>query len=138
MVVGLKHSIPFAVQAIPEVTVNGQWLCNTIASDVENLGNTGFCVRRLVTDKHSTNANAFTSLKDLFNSKSKSFFEHPANHGKQIYVFDTAHLIENIKNNLLNTDKFVFPEFSYNQGCFGLKVILTGQICTTSMTMTKR
>ena len=87
MVVGLKHSIPFAVQAIPEVTVNGQWLCNTIASDVENLGNTGFCVRRLVTDKHSTNANAFTSLKDLFNSKSKSFFEHPANHGKQIYMF---------------------------------------------------
>ena len=37
MVVGLKQSTPFVVQAIPEVTFNGQWLCDKIASNIENL-----------------------------------------------------------------------------------------------------
>ena len=117
MVVGLKQSTPFVVQAIPEVTFNGQWLCDKIASNIENLGNAGFCVRGLVADNHSSNVNAFTSLKDLFHSESKLFFEHSANHGKRTYMFfDTVHLIKNIRNNLLNAKKFVFPEFSYNQG----------------------
>ena len=31
-------------------------------------------------------------------------------------VFDTNHLIKNIRNNLLNAKKVVFPRFSYNQG----------------------
>ena len=30
--------------------------------------------------------------------------------------FDTVDLIKNIRNNLLNAKKFVFPEFSYNKG----------------------
>ena len=30
--------------------------------------------------------------------------------------FDTVHLIKNIRNSLLNAKKFVFPDFSYNQG----------------------
>ena len=68
MVVGFKQSAPFVVQAIPEVTFNGQWLCDKIANNIENLVNAGFCVRRLVADNHSSNANAFTSLKDLFRS----------------------------------------------------------------------
>ena len=87
MVVGLKWSTSFVVQAIPEVTFNGQWLCDKIASKIENLGNAGFCVRGLVANSHSSNGNAFTSLKDLFNSKSKLFFEHSANHGKQTCMF---------------------------------------------------
>ena len=44
MVVGLKKSVPFVVQAIPEVTLNGQWLCEKIADIIENLASTGFCV----------------------------------------------------------------------------------------------
>ena len=85
MVVGLKQSIPFAVKAIPEVTFNGQWLCHKIASNIENLGNAGFCVRHA--DNHSSNVNTFTSLEDLFDSESKLFFEHLANHGKRTYMF---------------------------------------------------
>ena len=71
MVVGLKQSTPFVVQAIPEVTFNGQWLCDKIASNIENLGNAGFCVHGLVTGNHSSNVNCFTSLKDIFHSDSK-------------------------------------------------------------------
>ena len=117
MVFGLKQSTPFVVRAIPEVRFNGQWLCDKISSNIENLGNTGFCVRGLVADNHSSNVNAFTSLKDLFHSESKLFFEHSANPGKRTYIFfDIVHLIKNIRSKLLNAKKFVVPEFSTNQG----------------------
>ena len=117
MVVGLKQSTAFVVQTIPEVTFNGQWLCDKIASNIKNLGNAGFCVRELVADNHSSNINAFTSLKEVFNSESKLFFERSTNQDKRTYMFfDTVHLMKNIRNNLLNAKKVVFPEFSYNQG----------------------
>ena len=89
----LKQSTPFVVQAIPEVTFNGQWLCDKIASNTENLGNAGLCVRGLVADNYSSNVNAFTSLKDLFNSESKLFFKHSANHGKRTYMFLTPFIL---------------------------------------------
>ena len=96
----------------------------------------------LVADNHSSNADAFTTFKDLFNFESKLFFEDSDNHGKRTYVFfDTVHFIKNIQNNLLNAKKFVFPEFSSNQGVTSsytlLKVISVGQICTTSIAKTK-
>ena len=117
MVVGLKQSIPLFVWAIPEITFNGEWLCDKIASNIENLENAGFCVRGPVADNHFSNVHAFTLFKDLFNSESKSFFEHSANHGKQTYkFFDTVYLIKNNRSNLLNAKMFVFPEFWYNQG----------------------
>ena len=78
LVVELKQSTPFVVQAIAEVTFNGQCLCDKIASNIENLANAGFCVYGLVADNHSTNVNVFTLLKDLFNSQSKLFFKHSA------------------------------------------------------------
>ena len=77
MVVGLKRSTPFVVQAIPEVTFSGQWLCDKIASNIGNLGNARFCVSGLIAG----------NLKDLFHSKPKLFFEHSANHGKRTYMF---------------------------------------------------
>ena len=37
MVVGLKQSIPFVVQAIPEVIFNGHWLVEKISDNIDNL-----------------------------------------------------------------------------------------------------
>ena len=37
MVVGFKLSMPFVVQAIPEVTFNGQWLAETFSDNIDNL-----------------------------------------------------------------------------------------------------
>ena len=137
----MKQSTPFVVQAITEVTLNGQWLCNKICSNIENLGNDGFCVLGLVADNHSANVDVFTSLKYLFHSESKLFFQHSANHGKRTYLFfDTVDLIKNIQNNLLNAKKFIFPNFltiKLTSNYTVLKVISTGQICITSLTRTK-
>ena len=49
MVAGLKQSLSFVVQAIPYVTFHDQWLCDKIASNIENLGNAFACVDLLLT-----------------------------------------------------------------------------------------
>ena len=115
MITGLKESIPYVVQAIPEVTFSGKWLSQKMADNLENLIGAGFTVRGIVTDNHSTNVNAFSLLVTMFNSESKYFINHPNNHGKKTYLFyDSVHLVKNLRNNLLNGKKFVFPDFKYH------------------------
>ena len=86
MVVGLKESIPYITQAIPEVTFTGQWLSHKIAENIKNLTLVGFCVRCVVTDNHSVNVNAFSLLVIMFNSESNLYIEHPQNHGKKTFI----------------------------------------------------
>ena len=63
IVVGLKQSLPFVVQAIPEVIFNGHWLVEKISDNIDNLIEFGLCVRSIqVTDNHSANVNAFSAL----------------------------------------------------------------------------
>ena len=62
MVVELKQSIPFVVQAIPEFIFNGQWLAEKISDNINNLIEIELCVRGIVTDKHSANVKAFSAL----------------------------------------------------------------------------
>ena len=50
LVVGLKVSIHFVVQTIPEVTFNGQWLAEKISDNIDNLIETGLCVQGIVND----------------------------------------------------------------------------------------
>ena len=59
MVVGFKLSIPFVVQAIPEVIFNGQWLAGTFWDNMDNLAELVLCVRGIVTDNHSANVMRF-------------------------------------------------------------------------------
>ena len=54
--------IIFVVQAVAEVTFNGQWLTETFCDSIDNLIEIGLCVRGIVTDNHSANVNAFSIL----------------------------------------------------------------------------
>ena len=62
MVAELKQSIPFVVQAIPEVRFNGQRLAEKISDNINNLIEIGPCVQVIVTDNHSANVNEFSTL----------------------------------------------------------------------------
>ena len=63
MVVGLKQSIPFVVQAIPEVIFNGHWLVEKISDNIDKLIEFGLSVRSIqVTDNHSAIVNTFLAL----------------------------------------------------------------------------
>ena len=51
----------------------------------------------------------------LSKSENNSFsILHPTNHLKRTYLFfNPVHLVNNIRNNLLNSKKFVFPAFEF-------------------------
>ena len=53
MIVGLKESIPYVGQAITEVTIDGEWLGNKVASSIDDLTAVEFCVRGVVAVNHS-------------------------------------------------------------------------------------
>ena len=53
LVVELKQSTPFVVQAIPEVLFNGQWLAEKISDNINSLIETRLCVQGIVTDNIS-------------------------------------------------------------------------------------
>ena len=45
MIASLKKSIPYVVQALPEVTFNGTWLAKKISENIKTLSNAGSCSR---------------------------------------------------------------------------------------------
>lgn len=63
MVVGVKSSTPYVIEASPEVSINGNWLANEIDGCVSILAENGFKVRAVMTDNHSINVTAFSVLK---------------------------------------------------------------------------
>ena len=99
MIVGLKQSIPFVVQAVPDVTITGVWLWPKMASCIESLANVGFNVRALVTDNHSSNVTAFNLLKKEFGQPEQLFIDHPLNHENWGYYFGSKIIINIYFNN---------------------------------------
>ena len=53
MVVGLKQSVPYVIQVI-QMSVNGTWLSHQMERNVKVLAETGFSVRAIVSDNHSS------------------------------------------------------------------------------------
>ena len=113
---GLKQSIPVVIKACPEVTIKGEWLANEVDDCIKQLSQQGFNVRAVVTDNHSCNVSAFSKLKKSYNSVDSFSIKHPESKTKTYLFFDNVHLLKNIRNNLLNNRKFVFPSFSFSVG----------------------
>ena len=117
MAVGVKTNTPYVIKASPEVTINGSWLAKEIDGCITLLAESGFRVRAVVTDNHSSNVNAFKEMKKKYNSCDGYSVKHPKNHGKNTFLFyDNVHLLKNIRNNLLANKKFVFPSFNIDLG----------------------
>ena len=50
-----------------------------------------------------------------FGNQSILFSHHSDSPNNKIYLFyDSVHIVKNIRNNLLQCKKFVFPSFTYN------------------------
>ena len=121
MIVGLKSSVPFIVNAVPEKEISGEWLKREILKRIQQLQECSFNVRGVVCDDHPTNVSAYKKLlTDFGNSTDDLFITINA---KKIYLFfDTVHLVKNIRNNLLNRKRFLFPEFSFGDFYDNIKV----------------
>ena len=81
---------------------------------IEELITIGFKVRGVVTDNHGANVVAFsTILRENIGDKC-NYFIHPQAHFKTYVWYDPVHLLKNLRNNLLNRKKLVFPAFNFN------------------------
>ena len=79
MIVGLKESIPYIIQVIPEVKFSGELLANKMSNCIDDLTSAEFCVQGIVTDNHALNVHAFSSVTAIFNSDSHQHISHPGN-----------------------------------------------------------
>ena len=70
-------------------------------------------IDRIIADNHSTNVSAFNILKTRFPSGCFDI-QHSHNSTKTYWFFNNVHLVKNIRNNLLNCKKVVFPAFSFS------------------------
>ena len=111
MITGLKKSIPYVIKACPETSIKGKWLAEHVEGAIVSLSEVGFIVKGIVADNHSANVCAFNSLLDKFpGDTSRLFMLHPDNKSRIYMFYDNVHLLKNIRNNLFNVKRFVFPE----------------------------
>ena len=115
MIVGIKESIPIVIKAIPETHIAGEWLKEEIIKSIEDLNSIGIKVRAVICDDHSSNVSTFNKIKKEFKTDSEYFFIYttPEDNLKIYWLFDSLHLLKNIRNNLLARKKFVFPSFNF-------------------------
>ena len=113
MIVGLKTNVPYIIKAIPEKEIDGGWLKNELLDCLNVLQENGFNVRGIVCDDHPINVNAYKQLLTECGQGHDELFM--TLNGKKIYLFfHTVHIIKNIRNNLLNRKRFLFPSFHFS------------------------
>ena len=116
MIAGIRKTIPFVVRAVPEITVNGGLVKKHIDEVLTDLHNTGFNVRTVICDNHASNVAAYESLmKDYGVDEATKAIVHPSSNKKIYLMYDAVHLIKNIRNNLLNNKRFIFPSFHFDK-----------------------
>ena len=102
MIVGLATNIPYVLQSIPKQNLVGDWLrdailkCITTLQDMEVY----YRVKGVASDNHSNNVSAYRKLLSEYCSND-SDLSITVNDEKNYLFFDTVHLMENIRNNLL-------------------------------------
>ena len=113
MIVGMKKSIPYIIKSVPEKKIDGKWLKEQVFDCLKTLKDCGFNVRAIVSDNHSTNVSAYNMLLQETNQPCNGLFM--LYESQKLYLLhDTVHLVKNVRNNLLNYKRFIFPAFKFN------------------------
>jgi len=110
MIVGLKSNTPYVVKTCPEREINGDWLKEELLQCLIALQENGFNVRGVVCDNHASNVSAYNKLLQTCDSNPDDLFIM-LNHKKVYLFFDSVHIVKNIRNNLLQRKRFLFPDF---------------------------
>ena len=111
------------VKTCPETEISGRWLAEKLSECVTDLCNSGFQVRGIVSDNHAANVLSFNILLQEYAHKDARFIVNPQSSYKTYLFYGNFHLAKNIRINLLNSQKFVFPAF-----CFSIKNIVVASL----------
>ena len=69
----------------------------------------------MISGNHSTNVSSYSSLLKTYildNDTNKSYVMYFE--GRKIYLmYDSVYIIKNVRNNLLNNKRFIFPPFEF-------------------------
>ena len=122
MVVSLKKSVPFAIKACPESKISGDSLSLQIEETLRTIFNAAFNVWAVITDIHAVNVLSFKNLRNKYGEKNNSLSFNFDGH-KVYNLYDSVHLVKNIRNNLLNSKHFIFPSFNFNELTFMLMLV---------------
>ena len=117
MINSLKKSIHFVIKAVTEIRIEGKWLSKHTDNCITSLNSGRFDVCPIISDNHSTNVLAFKYLFNMYGNEQKgeNIINHPCNTTNHIYLyFDPVHLLKNIRNNLFNSQRFIFPSFKFD------------------------
>ena len=113
MIAGLKNSIPYVIKPSPETKIKADWLKEELIYCLGTLPKPGFNVRAIASDNHPSHVSSFKNLLQHFNQDPDELFIWYEL--RKIYLFyDAVHLMKNIRNNLLNYKRFIFPSFKFD------------------------
>ena len=114
--------MPFVVKAVPESKIEEKWLSGQIIESIQSLHEMGFHMRAVILDNHSSSVSAFNELSSKDGSKSyENVILHHSTSDRRTYLFyDSVHMLKNVRNNLLNSKRFIFPEFYFFDVIFSL------------------
>ena len=113
MIIGTKSNTPYVIHSAPEIRIDGSWIKSELLKCMEVLENSGFVIRGVVCDNHASNVAAYKFL--LKEDEKEPNDLAIVRNGKKVYLFhDSVHLMKNIRNNLLNNKRLIFPPFSCN------------------------
>ena len=115
MVVSLTRSVPFMIKAVPLTKISSDIVRSGIISCIEILTQNNFYLRANISDNHPTNVSCYGKLlKRNPSTISSDYILNPFDAEKHIYLlFDTVHIIKNIRNNLLSAKYFQIPAFNF-------------------------
>ena len=85
-----------------------------IIETIQSLHEIGFHVQAVILDNHPSNVSAFNELFSKYGSESyeNASLLHSTSDRRNLF-YDSVHLLKNVRNNLLNSRQFIFPEFHF-------------------------
>ena len=92
--------------------ITGEWLKDELLACLKLLQENGFPVRGIVSDDHSSKVNLYKELRSACDAGVDDLYI-TLNNQKTYLFFDFVHLVKNIRNNLLNRKRFLFPTFNF-------------------------
>ena len=100
------------IKFVLELKIHADWLKNEITGCLKVLTDYVFKVHMIIRNNHICNTSAYHKILNQFNTPYNNlYFMYES---QKIYLcFDTVHMIKGIRNNLLNSKRFMFPTFTF-------------------------